>query len=344
MRLRLACYISIFVTLYIVGFSARLYPAGLKQKHSIHGKTMGTFYHIVIYTQKKVNAAHLKQKIDVQLNMLNSQMSLYIKSSEISKFNKACKGETIKVSRDFYKVMKQAKKLYLLTDGAWDGTIRVLLELWNFDRSTINAPDIPGEQQIKNLLGKTGFDNIIVADKQLIKKISGLSLDLGSIAKGYGVDVVTRLLKGSGYKDFFVEIGGEVYVAGKKGYKKKWKLGIVNPKKNSLKPYKIIKVSDKAVATSGTYLNFLKINGKVYSHIINPKTGWPVDNKIISVSVIAQNCMIADGLATGLMVMGRQKGIDLVESLDNVECMILIKNRNQPLEPFFSKGFVKYLY
>ena len=109
------------------------------------------------------------------------------------------------------------------------------------------------------------------------------------------------------------------------------------------KPYKVINLSDKALATSGTYRNFFKLKGKTYSHIINPKTGWPIDNNIVSVSVIAENCMLADGLATGLMVMGRQKGIELADTLDIVECMFVIKKNNEKLESFFSKNFERYI-
>ncbi len=305
---------------------------------------MGTFYNVVVYTHKKVVTHDLKQKIDVQLKKTNQQMSLYLKSSEISKFNRADKDKDIHISNDFFKVITQAQRLYNLTDGAWDGTVRPLYNLWNFDKIKKIASIIPDQKSINTSLAKTGFQNIIIKERSLTKKISSLNLDLGSIAKGYGVDAVVALLKGSGFKNFFVEIGGEVYAAGQKTLQKKWKVGISMPKQSyNDKPYKVINLSDKALATSGTYRNFFKLKGKTYSHIINPKTGWPIDNNIVSVSVIAENCMLADGLATGLMVMGRQKGIELADTLDIVECMFVIKKNNEKLESFFSKNFESYI-
>ncbi|MCK5542002.1 MAG: FAD:protein FMN transferase [Desulfobacterales bacterium] len=313
-------------------------------KYSIYGQTMGTYYTVEVYTHKKIIPLDLKQTIDVQLKMINQQMSLYSKPSEISKFNRANKDEAIHISNDFFKVITSAQKLYEITDGAWDGTVRPLYRLWNFNKSEELASKIPDPKKIETLLKKTGFGNIVIKENFLKKKISGLNLDLGSIAKGYGVDAIATLLKSSGFKNFFVEIGGEVYAAGQKSQLKKWKVGISMPKKGySDKPYKILKISDKALATSGTYRNFFELNQKTYSHIINPKTGWPVDNNIVSASVIAENCMLADGLATGLMVMDRQKGVALVNSLDNVECMIVIKEKNEKLKPFYSKGFAKYV-
>jgi FAD:protein FMN transferase len=304
---------------------------------------MGTYYNVAVHTSKNIVKEDLKQKIDVQLKMTNQQMSLYLPSSEITKFNKEDKNKPIKISNDFYKVMIQAQNLSKLTNGAWDGTIRPLYTLWNFNRQGIAAA-IPDEKSIKACLTKTGFENIIIKEKFLSKKIAPLTLDLGSIAKGYGVDVVVKLLKGSGFKNFFVDIGGEVYVSGERSLTKKWRIGIAHPdSKFHSSSYKIVKLSDKAIATSGTYRNFFEYKGKTYSHIINPETGWPVDNNIVSVSVIADNCMLADGLATGLLVMGRQKAIALVNSLDNVECLIIIKNKDDNLENFFSKGFETFL-
>lgn len=343
MKLRLS---SVFILIIIISLygAPQALSTGFKKTYSISGQTMGTFYNVVIYTHKTIKPSDLKQKIDVQLKRINQQMSLYLKMSEISKFNRAKKNESIHISIDFYRVITEAQKLYRITDGAWDGTVRPLYDLWNFDATTKNVSKIPGQTTIELYLGRIGFENIIIADKMLTKKNSGLTLDLGSIAKGYGVDSVVTLLKKSNFKNYFVEIGGEVYVAGQKSGHKKWKIGISMPKHGyNDKPYKILNLYDKALATSGTYRNFFELNEKTYSHVINPKTGWPVDNNIVSVSVVADNCMFADGLATGLMIMGRQKGIELVNKLDNVECLIVVKKNDNSLKPVFSADFEKYI-
>lgn len=341
-RLPYILFIIIVTAIFEIPFA---HSAGIKNKYSVSGKTMGTYYNVLLYTHKKVKTSDLKQKIDAQLRIINLQMSYYLNSSELSKFNRANKDETINISKDFYKVITQANVLYDITNGAWDGTVRPIYELWKFDKSQKNIQKIPVSEQIKASLKKTGFNNIIIAGKTLTKTIPFLKLDLGSIAKGYGVDVVATLLNRLGHKDFFVEIGGEIYVSGRKNHNKKWNIGISNPKHDNTKEtYKVLNLSDKAIATSGTYLNFFELNGKTYSHIINPKTGWPVNNDIVSVSVLADNCTFADGLATALMVMGKQKGLELINRLDNVECMIVIKTKDERLIPIFSKNFENYLH
>jgi len=314
------------------------------QKYVISGKTMGTYYHVAVHTHKKILAENLKQKIEVQLKITNQQMSLYLPSSEISKFNSVEKNKPINISKNFYRVIIQAQKLHKLTKGAWDGTIRPLYDLWNFDKTGLKASSIPDQSKIETCLDNIGFKNIIIKEKNLKKKISPLTLDLGSIAKGYGVDAVAKLLKGAGFKNFFVEIGGEIYVSGERSLTKKWRVGIADPSPGFHSgSYKILELSDMALATSGTYRNFFEYKGKTYSHIINPETGWPVNNNIVSASVLADNCMMADGLATGLMVMGKKKAIALVNTLDNVECMIIIKKPDNQLEEFFSNGFTQHL-
>ncbi len=342
--MKLKSLVFICIPLFILIFCwHNVYSLNITRQYSISGRTMGTYYNVVVLSHKKVIVSNLKKSIDVQLKMINNQMSLYQISSEISRFNKAPINTPVHISKDFFKVLKEAENLYRITNGAWDGTIRPLYNLWKFDTTKNTAKQIPSPKAIKACLKKTGFNNIIIKDKILIKKIKDMSLDLGSIAKGYGVDVVANLLKDFGFKNFSVEIGGEVYVSGKK-HQKKWQIGIANPSGfNGPNPYKIINISGKAIATSGTYRNYYKFNNKIFSHILNPKTGSPINNNIVSISVVAGNCMVADGLATGLMVMGTKKALALVNSLDDTECMIITRKTDQSLEPFFSDDFKKYL-
>jgi len=183
------------------------------------------------------------------------------------------------------------------------------------------------------------FWNVI---RCLAKKKASITLDLASIAKGYGVDQISALLRKNGIDNFLVEIGGEIYASGFRKDNKKWRVGINMPKKDAPydQVYKITTLHNEALATSGVYRNFFEAgNGRLYSHIIDPKTGYPVINGVVSVSIIAENCTFADGLATAILVMGRKKGIELVNRLDNVECTIVVKNKDGSLTGYYSRGF-----
>jgi thiamine biosynthesis lipoprotein len=274
-------------------------------------------------------------------------MSVYLPHSEISLFNKADKGEAIKISPEFYAVMITSQKLYTMTNGAWDGTVKPLVDLWGFGTKK-EIIDLPSSETIKAHLQNTGFDQIIIGEQNfhtLQKKSAGVTLDLGSIAKGFGVDAVAQLLKSQRYYNFLVEIGGEVFAAGEKTDGKPWMVGISKPDKganlNQYQPdgdgiYRALPLWDKALATSGDYMNFTTIQGKTYSHIINPVTGYPIDNGVVSASVIADNCTFADGLATALMVMGHERGTNVVNTLKNVDCLIIVRNKEGKLTDYKS--------
>lgn len=319
--------------------------AGARVIHTLSGKTMGTFYHVKIVEKKNLDLQSLKKKIDLQLNLVNQSMSVYDPKSEISRFNTADNEKTIPISHDFMKVMQTAARLYKLTEGAWDGTVKPLVDLWGFGtKAPISI--LPGEKTIRNILEGTGFHNIEIQKNGLKKKTSIITLDLGSIAKGYGVDAVTNLLDASGYTDFIVEIGGEIMTRGEKHPDTPWTVGISRPEKKfttSLNQaiYRALPLKNKAMATSGDYRNFTTINGTEYSHIIDPVTGWPVTNGVVSATVISDTCTFADGLATALMVMDPEKGIKLVNTINHTDCLILVQDKKGSLKNYFSASFPK---
>jgi len=330
----------LFVLLFLI-FAAGC-PA--KKEVSFSGRTMGTLYSIKIITGYFESVDGLKKEIDDRLDEINRSMSVYIKDSEISLFNQSPPLKPLVASKDFLTVIKTARTLYIQTEGSWDGTVGPLVDLWGFGTAGHDR-QIPPEEEIKRLLLETGFDNIeVIENKYLSKKKSGISLDLGSIAKGYGVDQIAKLIRGKGIKNYLVEIGGEVYAEGYRQDGGKWRIGINKPEKGS--PfnaiYKIVSLRNKAMATSGDYRNFFEKNGKIYSHVIDPKTGYPVSNQVVSVSIIADSCTYADGLATAVMVMGPQKGIDLIDRLDNIEGLIIVMENDGRLTDHLSKGFKSY--
>jgi len=325
-------------------FSLLLFAGcGFQKQVSFSGKTMGTTYHITVVTEFFENTKALKDRIDMRLVEINKSMSTYRKDSEISKFNELKQaGKKFYISDDFFNVMTVAKTVYTVTGGAWDGTVKPLENLWGFGDSE-NKNRIPSKTEIETLLPNIGFNNIeILTSHHLIKKAASISIDLASIAKGYGVDQVATLIRTNGIKNFLVEIGGEVFAAGFRKDGKNWKIGINRPRGNASfdQVYKVVYLQDKGFATSGDYRNYFECQGKRFSHILDPRNGYPINNGVVSVSIVADTCTFADGLATAVMVLGHKKGLELVNTLDNTECLIVVQAKNGTLIDYYSKGFI----
>jgi thiamine biosynthesis lipoprotein len=307
------------------------------------GETMGTTYHVKVVGGWLTSASDLQTKIDDRLAAINRSLSAYDPDSEISRFNAlATTDESIPVSDDFINVLKVAAKLHELTDGAWDGTLDPLINLWGFGRQG-SARAVPEETDIQQALARVGFDRIRMEPSGAIgKNHPEVTLDLASIAKGHGVDEIARLIGNSGFEHFLVEIGGEVYARGRRKDGKPWLVGINRPDASAKLDdvYKAVPLTDRAMATSGDYRIFFNVGDRSYAHIIDPRTGWPVENDVVSATVVAANCTVADGLATALMVMGPEKGVALVNRLDTVESLIVVRRPDGSLVNFPSRGFV----
>jgi thiamine biosynthesis lipoprotein len=313
-----------------------------KQEHLIQGRTMGTTYHVKVVTGSFQGVSGLKEKIEKRLAEINQSMSTYISDSEISRFNTMRQvGAKFKITDDFYQVMRVAENIYRLSEGAWDGTVNPLVDLWGFGRRG-SKDVIPSKKEILSLLASVRFDYVqIVEPGFLSKKRALVTLDLSSIAKGYGVDALAKLIGNQGFKNYLVEIGGEVFAAGVRKDGKRWRVGINNPRKDAAvnEVYQVVDLQNRAFATSGDYRNFFEFNGIRYSHVINPKTGYPVSNGVVSVSIIAGDCTFADGLATAIMVMGHQKGLDLINRLEDVDGLIVFEKPDGALVDYYSNGF-----
>ena len=335
------------INIALLIFFVFLAGCGFQKQVSFSGKTMGTTYHITVVTGFFKNIKALKNKIDIRLDEINKSMSTYRQDSEISRFNALNKtGEKFYISDDFFNVMTVAQHIYELTGGAWDGTVKPLENLWGFGDSE-NKNRIPSKTEIETLLPNIGFNNIeILTSHHLIKKAASISIDLASIAKGYGVDQVAIVIRTNGIKNFLVEIGGEVFAQGLRKDGKKWKIGINKPRKDSPidQVYKVVSIRDKGFATSGDYRNYFECKGKRFSHILDPRNGYPINNGVVSVSIVADTCTFADGLATAIMVLGHKKGLELVNSLSNTECLIVVRADDETLTDCYSKGFIPEFY
>jgi len=311
-------------------------------EHLIEGRTMGTIYHITVVSGDLRGVAGLKEKIDARLENINRVFSTYIKDSEINRFNAMNRaGEKLQVSPDFIQVMKVGRKIHQLSEGAWDGTVSPLVDLWGFGPTRRQAQK-PAAAEIETLMQTIGFDRIRIEEPHfLVKDLAPVTLDLNSIAKGFAVDQISALIATVGPKNYLVEIGGEVYAAGVRPDGKEWRVGINRPQKDAAfnEVYKVVSLHNQAFATSGDYRIFFEIDGLRYSHVIDPRSGYPVSNGLVSVSIIADNCTLADGLATAIMVMGAEKGIQLVNRLENVECFIVVEKSDASLVDYYSTGF-----
>ena len=240
-------------------------------------------------------------------------------------------------------VLKSAKHIYTESKGLFDPTVAPLVDLWGFGKSG-RRDEPPSANEIKNVLQQIGMDKLILNKTSISKLHPGLQVDLGAIAKGYGVDVVAGLLYEKGYRNFFVEIGGEVVLRGKNNGKL-WRIGIDRPITEMTVQrqfQQILELTDAAVATSGDYRNYFTSGDTLYSHEISPLTGRPAQNRVASVTVVAPGCMMADGIATAIMIMGEEDGLQWIESKPGYEVFIVLRDK-EGFKEIFSSGFKKYL-
>ncbi|MBL0712951.1 MAG: FAD:protein FMN transferase, partial [Desulfosarcina sp.] len=256
----------------------------------IAGHTMGTTYHVTVIGGYFTSVAKLKQAIGDRLEAVNASMSTYRPESEISRFNDLQEtGRPFPVGEDFYRVATLSRHLFKITGGAWDGTIDPLVDLWGFGRSE-GRREAPPQAAIRSRLAQVGFDFIDLSRAGfLVKRHPEVTLDLASVAKGYGVDAVAELIRKRDFVNFLVEVGGEVFASGVRLDGRKWRVGINRPEAGAPtnQVYKVVTLKDRAFATSGTYRLFFVQDGKRYAHVIDPRTGYPVANGVVSVSVTA---------------------------------------------------------
>ncbi|MEM9825682.1 MAG: FAD:protein FMN transferase [Planctomycetota bacterium] len=294
------------------------------------GETMGTTYAVTI-DWEPVEVDDLRLKVDTELRRVNDQMSTYLKGSEISRFNRSDSTEWFSVSPEFAAVVKAAIGLAKQSDGALDITVGPAVDLWSFG-TTKRTRTIPDQAALDSVRDRVGISLLEVREQPpaLRKQVADVQIDLSAIAKGHGVDRVIGVLKNAGIEHAFVEIGGEVRVLGNKGGDP-WRVGIEHPdptldaSRGSETPGAAtgppsllhsfgLDANLPAIATSGDYRNFFEVDGKRYSHTIDPRTLRPVEHELVSVTVAAEDCMMADGWATALNVLGPQRAGQVAEA------------------------------
>lgn len=314
----------------------------------IAGETMGTTYHITYGDELGRN---FKKEVDSILVEINQAVSTYIPDSEISKFNQSNDVNFSTSDDHFIKNYISSIDIYANTKGYFDPSVMPLVNYWGFgykDKKPVLKTDTLAIDSIKSFVGLDKVYHVLKRDQNqpilLLSKNQPelkFQLDFSAIAKGYAVDIVSNFFEEKKSKNYLVEIGGELRTKGKNAKGKIWTTAINTPRVNAqLNEYEaIIKVNNKAVATSGNYRNFHEVNGEWYGHEINPKTGFPEKSNLLSVTIMAEDCMSADAYATAMMVMGLEKSKALVEKLNNIDAFFIFANGAGELETFYTQGF-----
>lgn len=303
---------------------------------------MGTTWHVsYIATGEGVQREFVQRQIAQQLEAVELSMSTYREDSQISRFNATQPNSWFKVSEDFYTVLSAALQVGAQSGGAYDVTVGPLVDLWGFGSGPqIVAP--PTQQAIEELRSQVGQGNIRLDDNAMsVMKLTTLSLDFSSIAKGYGVDLVAEWLTLQGIDRFLVEVGGEMKMSGNSGRGDPWRIAIEQPDTAGRDLAAAISLTDVAVATSGDYRNYFEMDGRRYSHTINPQTGYPVAHDLVSVTVVHPSAMLADAWATALSVLGAEQAMTVAQTQGLA--VYFIRRSGDEFQPSHTRAFEQYL-
>ncbi len=304
----------------------------------IAGNAQGSTYHITYFDKQNRD---LQPEIEKILSDFDKSVSTYLPSSIISKINSNKKD--VKADKYFTTCFNKAKEVWKNTDGAFDPTVYPLVNAWGFG---------PGKKQniekekIDSMLKFVGFDLIELKGNTVVKKDPRVGLDFNAFAQGYSVDVVSDFLNSKGIFSYIVEIGGEVYAKGKKPNGDNWSIGIEKPieNKDSVNPIKaIVKLENMAVSTSGNYRRFFIENGIRYGHHIDPKTGYPTKNNLLSATVFAKECISSDANATGILVLGLEKAKKFLEMHPELQAYLIYSDEKGNYQIYETPGVKSFV-
>lgn len=288
-------------------------PAHAAETVHLHGRTQGTTYNVRYWTGAKVAppSADVQRSIDDLLARFDEQMSTWRDDSELSRFNAAPADEWFAVSPETATVVTRAIELHRITDGASDVTVGPLLQLWGFGpKAKQRLAPAPDADAIATAQQVVGADGVEVRDEPpaIRKRVAGLEVDLSSIAPGYAIDLIIDCLASASIDNAMVELGGEVRGVGVRADRKPWRVGIQGLPPHEEAVTQVVPLKNLALATSGDYHNFREIDDVKYAHIVDPRTGRPLLYRGAAVTVVAEKCFDADGVATALFVMGAEDG------------------------------------
>ena len=319
------------IVLGIIGLLASCNPQ--PKKITLQGLAQGSYYAVTYYDEQERN---FQSEIDSIFHAVDLSVNLWVDSSVISKVNR---NEDVTLDPIFIDNFNIAQEAAKLSDGYFDPTISPIVAAWGF--SYKNGDSIT-PQLIDSLKQLVDYRNISIENGKVVKANPAMTLDFNAIAQGYTSDLIASFLDSRGIKNYLVDTGGEIMARGCKPNSDPWIVGIEKPAENWDSEQVVqtrVALRDKGLVTSGSTRKYVERNGKRYSHCIDPNTGYPVEHQLLSATVLAENSVWADALASICMVMGMEKSLPLIESMDGVEAYYIYVNEKGDLETFATKGF-----
>mgnify|MGYP002629957475 FL=1 len=309
---------------------------------TLSGATMGTTWHVTYLPgERAVPSEQVQETLETLLLAINDSMSTWQSDSEISRFNRSAVGAWVAVSPHFARVTEEALRIGKLSGGAYDVTVGPLVELWGFGpvQPRMALPDQAAIDAAGSRVGQAFLEFDV--ELQRMRRLRDIELDFSSIAKGYAVDILADALSELEISNYLVEIGGEMRVAGSSPRGDAWRVAIERPEPGTQSVALGVALSDMAVATSGDYRNYFEVEGQRFSHSIDPRTGYPVAHDLVSVTVLAESCMTADGWATALTVLGADAALALAEAQGLA--VYLMRRDGERIVPVYSSAFEPWL-
>ena len=323
--------------LLLIGSSISGYSQVLRKKTTL---LMGGRFDITVIAKDSLTAVQSIETIITEITRIENLISDWKPASQVSEVNRNAGISPVKVDREVFELTQRAIKLSKLTNGAFDISFAAMDKIWKFDGS---MKTIPTKEAISKSVEKVGYKNIILDSVQstIFLKLKGMKIGFGALGEGYATDRCRDIMLAKGIKSGIVNASGDMTTWGKQSNGKDWNIGITNP----FHPddvFAVVPLNEGAVTTSGSYEKFVILNGKRFSHIINPATGYPATG-LCSVTVFGPKAEIANGFSTSLMVMGRKAGIDLINKYPDYSCIMItdsgkiIKSKNFKISQFDSK-------
>lgn len=305
----------------------------------ISGFAQGTNYHITYENSKNED---YRSAVDSILKAFDKSCSMYDSTSIISRINN--NDPTVEADDWFINVFKKSAEVSALSDGALDITVGPVVGAWGFGNTPIAKHD---KAYIDSLLQFVGMDKVKLEGRKVIKKYPGVSIDVNAVAQGYSVDIISQFFEEKGIKNYLVEIGGEVHCKGINAKNNVWRVGIDKPTDGNMNPggelQAIIELKNKSLTTAGNYRKFFVENGVKYGHTIDPKTGFPAKNTLLSATVVCDDAMTADAWDTAFMVLGLEKSKKLLKKLPGLEVYFVYSNPKGEYEVYISEGMKKMI-
>lgn len=309
-------------------------------KYVLTGEAQGTTYQVIYYA---LDSIVTKKQVDSLLIKIDSSLSLYKPYSLINRFNQSDSG--MPVDHHFLTVLEKSLLTFKETNGIFDVTVQPLVQAWGFGVKKINK--LPDSSTISKLKHCIGSNLLQVSGTKVVKKKSCVKVDMNGIGQGYSVDIIADLLDQKGITNYMVELGGEIKVRGRKQpNNEKMRIGIETPGADEFERrvmQKVIVIEEGAITTSGNYRRYYETQGKKISHLIDPRTGYPVENELISITVYAKDAMTADAYDNALMVMGLKEAMHFIEERKELAAHFIYKAENGAIRDTMSRQFYQFV-